>query len=230
MDEIDKKLAPAATRPPESESRCLPHANASVPNGDPAPDACRPRPGTARRLRPRLLETLSIQSTTHQSIVGSRTPAGFEAVLNYLIDELILTGKLRKDGSVFADDATLTFKGWHYFDQLHRGAASSRKAFMAMEYGHSIWISAWTGRAMRWRKLGSRSTDLMTCQRLALSMTGYGLKYAHPDFSSLISPMKTLARTGRRGSLKDSGNLSFTPARRGSSIRRRHTVGMTLAA
>ncbi len=34
-------------------------------------------------------------------------------------------------------DATLTFEGWRYFDQLHRGAASSRKAFMAMKYGDS---------------------------------------------------------------------------------------------
>ncbi len=82
-------------------------------------------------------ETLSIDSATHQSIVGSRTPAGFEFVLKYLMDEDILTGKSRKHGSVIADDATLTFKGWRYFDQLHRGAASSRKAFMAMKYGDS---------------------------------------------------------------------------------------------
>jgi len=82
-------------------------------------------------------ETISIQSTKHQSIVGSRTPAGFAFVLEYLVDSGLLTGKLRKHGSVIADDATLTFKGWRYFDQLNRGAASSRKAFMAMKYGDS---------------------------------------------------------------------------------------------
>jgi hypothetical protein len=83
-------------------------------------------------------ETLSIQSATHQSIVGSRTPAGFDFVLKYLINLGILTGTLRKHiGSVIADDATLTFEGWRYFAQLHRGAASSRKAFMAMKYGDS---------------------------------------------------------------------------------------------
>ena len=82
-------------------------------------------------------ETLSIQSTTHQSIVGSRTPAGFAFVLQYLVDDGLLTAVLKKGNRLGADDATLTFKGWGYFNQLHRGAASSRKAFMAMKYGDS---------------------------------------------------------------------------------------------
>ena len=82
-------------------------------------------------------ETLSIQWTKHQSIVGSRNPAGFAFVLEYLIDSHLLTGNVRKDGSAIADDATLTFEGWRRLDQLHRGAASSRKAFMAMQYGDS---------------------------------------------------------------------------------------------
>jgi hypothetical protein len=82
-------------------------------------------------------ETLSIHPTTHQSIVGSRTPAGFGFVLEHLFDSGMLGGTLSKNIGSTSADATLTFEGWRYFNQLHRGATSSRKAFMAMKYGDS---------------------------------------------------------------------------------------------
>ena len=84
-------------------------------------------------------ETLSIQSPTHQSIVGSRTSAGFDFVLKHLFKSGILTGTLvsyTNTGSV-GSDATLTFDGWRHFEELRRGAVTSRKAFMAMQYGDS---------------------------------------------------------------------------------------------
>ena len=82
-------------------------------------------------------ETLPIHSTTHQSIVGSRNSTGFDFVLEHLFASDILTGALRTGIGFMNADATLTFEGWRYFDQLHRGATSSRKAFMAMKYGDS---------------------------------------------------------------------------------------------
>ena len=78
-------------------------------------------------------ETLPIHATTHQSIVGSETPDAFAFVVKHLSD----SGILNVEDRIGRAYATLTFKGWRYLDQLHRGAASSRKAFMAMEYGDS---------------------------------------------------------------------------------------------
>ncbi|MGH8657365.1 MAG: hypothetical protein ACREV4_02460 [Gammaproteobacteria bacterium] len=57
-------------------------------------------------------------------------------MLDHLFDTGILGGKLSKNSNMPAGArATLTFDGWRYFDQLHRGAVTSRKAFMAMKYG-----------------------------------------------------------------------------------------------
>ena len=56
-------------------------------------------------------------------------------MLEHLFDTGILDGKLSKTMSGTNAHATLTFDGWRHFDQLHRGAATSRKAFMAMKYG-----------------------------------------------------------------------------------------------
>ncbi|MDQ3774038.1 MAG: hypothetical protein M3461_06565 [Pseudomonadota bacterium] len=80
-------------------------------------------------------ETIWVNPASHLSIVGSRTPDGFGFVLEHLFDTKILRGSLSKTMSGMSAHATLTFDGWRYFDQLHRGAATSRKAFMAMKYG-----------------------------------------------------------------------------------------------
>jgi hypothetical protein len=79
-------------------------------------------------------EILWVNPVSHLSIVGSRTLAGFGFVLEHLFTTGMLGGSLTKGKSMSAH-ATLTFEGWRYFDQLHRGAAASRKAFMAMKYG-----------------------------------------------------------------------------------------------
>jgi len=79
----------------------------------------------------------SIQPLTHQSIIGARNPEGFAFVVKYLLERRHLDGNLtggtRSPGEAFA---TLSFDGWQYYDQLKRSAVDSRKAFMAMEYGH----------------------------------------------------------------------------------------------
>lgn len=81
-------------------------------------------------------ETVAVDPVSHQSIAGSRTPDGFGFVLKHLFEKGILTGNLINDISgPKSAYATLTFDGWRYFDELHRGAVTSRKAFMAMKYG-----------------------------------------------------------------------------------------------
>ena len=80
-------------------------------------------------------EEIWVNPASHLSIVGSRTPAGFGFVLEHLFNTGILDGKRSKTMSGMNAHATLTFDGWRHFDQLHRGAATSRKAFMAMKYG-----------------------------------------------------------------------------------------------
>jgi hypothetical protein len=73
-------------------------------------------------------ENIWINPASHLSIVGSRTPDGFGLVLEHLFNTKILRGSLSKTMSGMNAQATLTFDGWRYFDQLHRGAATSRKA------------------------------------------------------------------------------------------------------
>jgi len=81
-------------------------------------------------------EQISIQPSTHQSIIGAKNPDGFAFILKHVIDSGLLDGNLadamRDPGVAFA---TLSFDGWRYYDQIKRGAVDSRKAFMAMEYG-----------------------------------------------------------------------------------------------
>jgi len=74
--------------------------------------------------------------STHQSIMGAVTPDGFSLVIRHLFDMRLLDGQISAgiDGIVQAD-ASLTFDGWNYFDNLNHGAMASRKAFMAMGYG-----------------------------------------------------------------------------------------------
>ena len=77
-----------------------------------------------------------VKPLTHQSIIGAKTPDGFAFILKHLIDQGLIDGKIYATSlSSGQAEATLTFKGWQYYDQLKKGAIDSRKAFMAMEYG-----------------------------------------------------------------------------------------------
>ena len=81
-------------------------------------------------------ETEGLAPSTHQFIIGAKTPDGFALVVDHLFDTGYLTGrKAETMGEPGRADATLTFRGWEHFDQLQRGEADSRTAFMAMKYG-----------------------------------------------------------------------------------------------
>jgi len=81
-------------------------------------------------------KTVSLHSSTHQSIIGAMTLEGFALVVKHLIDIRLIEGNpISNRGNFFQVDAALTFDGWNYFDQLNRGALTSRKAFMAMKFG-----------------------------------------------------------------------------------------------
>jgi len=80
-------------------------------------------------------DKLFVQPCTHQAIMGATTADEFEWVLWHLFDTGIVQGEraaaMEAPGRAFV---TLSFEGWEYFQELKRGARSSRKAFMAMEY------------------------------------------------------------------------------------------------
>lgn len=84
-------------------------------------------------------KTVFVEPSTHRSIIGAKSPEGFALVLQHLFDTGLVTGNLLKtiDSPVKAY-ATLSFKGWDYYEQLKQGGATYRKAFMAMKFGDSI--------------------------------------------------------------------------------------------
>ncbi len=82
-------------------------------------------------------EQHSIQPSTHQSIIGAKTPEGIDLILKYLLGKEFVEGSL--EGTFGGEGralAALSFHGWEYYEQLKKGAVDSRKAFMAMEYGN----------------------------------------------------------------------------------------------
>lgn len=79
-------------------------------------------------------ECLSVKPATHQSIAGAVTPKGFILVLRHLAEKGLL-GDVRPSVSDGQMNASLSFDGWHYYENLRRGASESRRAFMAMKYG-----------------------------------------------------------------------------------------------
>lgn len=81
-------------------------------------------------------EQVWIEHNTHGSIIGSKSPAGFELVLDHLFAVGLVTGNQSK--TLQGGDrafATLSFEGWEYYEQLKQGGATYRKAFMAMKFG-----------------------------------------------------------------------------------------------
>ena len=80
-------------------------------------------------------ETLWITHATHGAIVGARSPAGFELVLDHLFETGLLTGNQSKSlGGGDSAHATLSFAGWEQYENLRRGSSVYRKAFMAMKF------------------------------------------------------------------------------------------------
>lgn len=81
-------------------------------------------------------EQVWVEHNTHGSIIGSRSPAGFELILDHLFAVGLVTGTQSK--TMQGGDrayATLSFEGWEHYEQLKQGSVAYRKAFMAMKFG-----------------------------------------------------------------------------------------------
>jgi hypothetical protein len=76
---------------------------------------------------------VNIDQLAVQAIVGSATTEEFRLVSSYLRKRELIDDGLepRVRGKV-----TLSFAGWERYQELKRATSESRKAFMAMEYGH----------------------------------------------------------------------------------------------
>lgn len=75
-------------------------------------------------------EELALSFSTHGAIIGSKSLAGFELVLNHLFESGLLSGHW-----TYPVTATLSFHGWEYYERLAKGGAAYCKAFMAMKFG-----------------------------------------------------------------------------------------------
>ncbi len=81
-------------------------------------------------------ESIWVEPATHMTIMGAKTPEGFELVLDHLFDlGLIIGNQSKTTNSPGRAYATLSFEGWEYYEQLVHGEGSYRKAFMAMKFG-----------------------------------------------------------------------------------------------
>jgi hypothetical protein len=76
-------------------------------------------------------ELISIAPETHAGVIGAKSPAGFALIVDHLFSVGMLTGHQRQAiGLEGHAQATLSFAGWEYYEQLAKGSAVYRKAFM----------------------------------------------------------------------------------------------------
>jgi hypothetical protein len=80
-------------------------------------------------------ELVDISPETHTGIVGAKSDSGFALVLDHLFSEGLVTGRQSNQGCA---RATLSFKGWAYYEDLAKGSIAYRKAFMAMKFGDPV--------------------------------------------------------------------------------------------
>ena len=84
-------------------------------------------------------EVVDISPLTHSGIVGARSPDGFALILDHLFSVGLLAGHQRKAMGIQGEaSATLSFRGWDYYEKLAKGGTAYRKAFMAMKFGDAI--------------------------------------------------------------------------------------------
>jgi nucleoside 2-deoxyribosyltransferase len=84
-------------------------------------------------------ELLPLAPDTHAGVVGAKSPAGFALVVDHLFATGLLTGHLLGAMGVQGQaQATLSFAGWEYYEQLSKGGAVYQKAFMAMKFGDPV--------------------------------------------------------------------------------------------
>jgi len=77
---------------------------------------------------------ISVKPLAIQAIIGSASIEEFELVSGHLKDaaRLIIHGS----GAGAWRNVTLSFAGWERYREIQRATSDSRRAFMAMEYGH----------------------------------------------------------------------------------------------
>ena len=81
-------------------------------------------------------ELVDISPETHAGIVGAKSDSGFALVLDHLFAVGLLTGhQLKTIDAQGNAKATLSFRGWSYYEGLAKGSVAYRKAFMAMKFG-----------------------------------------------------------------------------------------------
>ena len=81
-------------------------------------------------------ELVDISPRTHAGIIGAKSDSGFALVLDHLFAIGLLTGhQLKTIGAQGNAKATLSFRGWTYYEDLAKGSVAYRKAFMAMKFG-----------------------------------------------------------------------------------------------
>jgi hypothetical protein len=81
-------------------------------------------------------EIVGLSPTAHGGIVGSKSNGGFALVLDHLFASGLLIGERHKAiGDYVSATATLSFSGWEYYENLTKGGAAYRKAFIAMKFG-----------------------------------------------------------------------------------------------
>jgi len=83
-------------------------------------------------------KNILLHSTTHNAIIGAKSPEGFDLVIRYLLEKGLVKGKLSEDLGPSNAYITLSIDGWDYYEQLRDGGSSYRKAFMAMKFGNSL--------------------------------------------------------------------------------------------
>ena len=84
-------------------------------------------------------ELVDISPRTHAGIVGARSDSGFALILDHLFAIDLLTGhQLKTSGAQGKAKATLSFRGWTYYEELVKGSIAYRKAFMAMKFGDPV--------------------------------------------------------------------------------------------
>lgn len=78
-------------------------------------------------------EAIKLSWKEHGAIIGAKSPEGFNFIILGLMEEGLVPET--KIGVGSEANVTLSFKGWHKFEELRRGISTGKKAFMAMPFG-----------------------------------------------------------------------------------------------
>jgi hypothetical protein len=80
-------------------------------------------------------ELVMVNHENNGAIVGAKSAAGFELVIDHLFDTgLVIGGKSSALGCDDWAETALSFAGWDHYENLLRNGQVYRKAFMAMKF------------------------------------------------------------------------------------------------